>query len=58
MSQAINHPHIIRRKDIGHGAPIIEGMWTHDKNIVGYYKPGYTSDGLAEGFPYLTCSNI
>jgi uncharacterized protein (DUF433 family) len=59
MSQTIiRHPHITRREDIGNGAPIIEGTRTHAKNIVGYYKLGYTGDELAEALPHLTLAQI
>jgi uncharacterized protein (DUF433 family) len=58
MSKTVIHPHITRREDIGHGAPIIEGTRTHVKNIVAYYRLGYSPDELAQAFPHLTLAQI
>jgi uncharacterized protein (DUF433 family) len=58
MTEKIIHPHITYCKDIGNGAPIVEGTRTHVKNIFAYYRLGYSIDELAEALPHLSLAQI
>lgn len=58
MAADIVHPYITINDNIAQGDPIIKGTRTRVKNIVAYYKLGYTPEELAREFPHLSLSQI
>ena len=49
-----SYPYITRKKDILHGAPIVEGTRTPVRAIAGYYQMGMSVDEIVLGLPHLT----
>ena len=58
MRTDIIHPYITIDKNIGLGDPIIIGTRTRIKNIIAYYKLGYSPEELVREFPHLSLSQI
>ena len=58
MATNVQHPYITNRDDIGRGQPIISGTRTRVKNIIAYYRLGYSPEELAREFPHLTLAQI
>jgi len=58
MATNIAHPYIEEKQGVGRGRFIIKGTRTRVKNLVAYYKLGYTPDELAREFPHLSLSKI
>ncbi len=56
--QKINHYHIITRRDICGGRPIIKGTRTSVDNIAGYYRLGLTPEEIKRELPHLSLAQV
>ncbi len=54
----IEHPYIETKKGIGSGRPIIKNTRTSVKNLIIYYKMGYTPEEIQRELPHLTLAQI
>ncbi len=54
----IKHPHIETKKGILGGRPVIKNTRTSVKNLVIYYKVGYTPEEILRELPHLTLAQI
>ncbi len=54
----IEHPYIERKKEIGGGRPIIRDTRTSVKNLVIYYKMGYTPEEIQYELPHLSLAQV
>jgi uncharacterized protein (DUF433 family) len=58
MTTKISLPYITTNENIAKGKPIISGTRTRVKNIIVYYKLGYSPEELSNEFPHLSLSQI
>ena len=56
--KAIGHLHIIMKKDICGGAPIIKGTRTSVANIAGYYLMGLSPEEIQRELPHLNPAQV
>lgn len=54
----IGHLHIIIKKDVCGGAPIIKGTRTSVANIAGYYLMGFSPEEIQRELPHLNLAQI
>ncbi len=58
LSTKIEHPHIERKKGILGGRPVIKNTRTSVKNLIIYYRMGYTPEEILRELPHLTLAQI
>jgi len=54
----ITYPHIIYRKDIAHGSPVIEGTRITVRCIAEYYQMGMNVDEILVNLSHLTSAQV
>jgi uncharacterized protein (DUF433 family) len=54
----IEHPHIERKKDVLGGRPVIKNTRISVKNLIVYYKMGFTPEEIQRELPHLTPAQI
>ncbi|OGC43002.1 hypothetical protein A2Y85_02985, partial [candidate division WOR-3 bacterium RBG_13_43_14] len=52
------HPYIERKKAIGRGRPVIKNTRTSVKNLITYYKMGYTPEEIQYELPHLSLAQV
>ena len=57
-SKGIDHLHIIMKKGVYGGRPIIKGTRTSVANIAGYYLMGLTPEEIQRELPHLSLAQV
>ena len=58
MKVNIIHPYISKNPEIGDGVAIVTGTRIHVRNIISYYKLGYTPEDIISEIPHLSLAQI
>jgi len=52
------YPHIVRRRSVLGGIPVVVGTRTPVRAIAGYYQMGMNADEILESLPHLTLAQL